>query len=141
MSDFVLDASVALSWFVDSPVPVAAREVRELLVKGQTALTPALWIYEMSNGLVSAERRKVLTPIEIGACCDELEILLASGIEIAAQPSRLHIRSLLQAAQVHVLTGYDASYLELAKDKKLSLATLDRSLRAAAKKAGVSLLP
>lgn len=37
------------------------------------------------------------------------------------------------------LTGYDAQYLELARRLNLPLATLDRDLRKAAKKAGVSL--
>jgi predicted nucleic acid-binding protein len=35
------------------------------------------------------------------------------------------------------LSGYDAQYLELAKRKNLPLATLDKTLRKAALKAGV----
>lgn len=36
-------------------------------------------------------------------------------------------------------TGYDAQYVELARRRNLPLATLDKDLRRAAKKAGVSI--
>jgi predicted nucleic acid-binding protein len=40
-------------------------------------------------------------------------------------------------AHEHSLSAYDAAYLELAQRKGLSLATLDRHLTGAARKAGV----
>ncbi len=141
MSDFVLDASVSLSWFVDDPVPVAAMEIRTLLVKGQSALVPALWAFEMANGLVTAERKRVLTAFDVSACCDEIEILLVDSIELVGENSRNFVRTLFTSARTHFLTAYDASYLELAVRERLPLATLDRSLQISAKGAGVPLLP
>gem|GEM_PF-1565183 len=47
----------------------------------------------------------------------------------------------LALARGYGLTSYDAAYLELAMRANLPLATLDKELRAAAKKAGVKCLP
>jgi hypothetical protein len=56
LSGFVLDASVALRWFLDHPVPVYANRVKQVFLKGIRAVVPALWHLEMSNGLVVAEK-------------------------------------------------------------------------------------
>ncbi|HKE09464.1 MAG TPA: type II toxin-antitoxin system VapC family toxin [Candidatus Acidoferrum sp.] len=141
MSDFVLDASISLSWFVDNPVPDAARDVRDLLVKGRTGLVPALWLFEMANGFLTAERRQILTSLEVSACVDELEILLAGGIEVAHYSQAAQVRDLTITGRRYSLTGYDASYFALAQKERVPLLTLDRSLQAAAKKAGLPLQP
>jgi predicted nucleic acid-binding protein len=141
VNDFVLDASVSLSWFVDDPVPVAAIEIRNLLMKGQSAIVPVLWAFEMANGLVTAGRKGVLTPADVSDCCDEIEILLAGSIDQVTDSPRNVVRVLFLSARAHSLTAYDASYLELASRRKLPLATLDRSLQISAKAAGVSLVP
>ena len=46
----------------------------------------------------------------------------------------------VELAERFALTSYDACYLELAQRRALPLATLDRDLRAAGKKLGISLL-
>ena len=140
MSNFVLDASVSLSWFVDDPVPIAAVEIRNLLVKGQNALVPALWAFEMANGLVTAERKRVLSSLDVSDCCDEIEILLTGSLELVADSPRNIVRILFASAHAHSLTAYDASYLELAMRRNLPLATLDKSLAAAAQREGVALI-
>lgn len=137
MSDFVLDASISLAWFIDDPVPALARRAKERLLKGETALVPALWLFEVGNGFVTAERRRLITSLELTACCDELEVLLSGGLEVAAQYRKSYIRDLTASAGKYSLTGYDASYLELALREGLPLVTLDRTLQAAAKKAGL----
>ena len=60
MTSFVLDASVALAWVLDNPVPVYALEVRQELFRGKRGLVPALWHLEIANGLAMAERRRDL---------------------------------------------------------------------------------
>ena len=65
MSGFVLDASVALRWFLDNPLPSYAKRVMQLVIKGQRAVVPALWHLEMSNGLAVAERRSILTSADV----------------------------------------------------------------------------
>ena len=66
MTRFVLDASVALAWFLDNPQPPNATQVRQSLLGGARAMVPALWHLEFANGLAVAERRRVLSPAEIG---------------------------------------------------------------------------
>jgi predicted nucleic acid-binding protein len=46
----------------------------------------------------------------------------------------------MSLAREHRLTAHDAAYLELAMRLRLPLATGDRGLRAAARRAGVALL-
>jgi predicted nucleic acid-binding protein len=47
----------------------------------------------------------------------------------------------MELARAQGLTLYDSAYLELAMRRSLPLATLDKQLRAAAKKTGVPCLP
>jgi predicted nucleic acid-binding protein len=135
---FVLDASVALSWFVDDPVPIDAVRSREMFLQGDRAIFPGLWLLEMANGLVMAERRGKLAADDIDKACQQLEVMLAQGIEVFTEwPGP---RESIRYARVHKLTAYDAAYLELARRERLALATLDRNLRSAAQSAGVSLI-
>jgi predicted nucleic acid-binding protein len=50
------------------------------------------------------------------------------------------VREALATARGFQLSAYDAVYLELARDEAIALATLDKSLRSAATKAGVELV-
>ena len=139
MKRFVLDASVALGWFIDSPVPPYAVRVKQTLVHGARAVVPALWHLEMANGLVVAERRGILTATEASRCLTNLELLLAQSIETSSGFSTM--RQALTTSRAFQLSAYDAVYLDTARGEELPLATLDKSLRAAAESAGVELLP
>jgi predicted nucleic acid-binding protein len=138
VSDFVLDACVALAWVLDQPVPAYALEVREELRKGKRGLVPMLWHLEIANGLAMAERRKDLSSADVDAALREMELTARSGLD--TDPSPISMGEALSGARGHQLTAYDAVYLELAKRQSLPLATLERSLESAAKKAGVPLL-
>jgi predicted nucleic acid-binding protein len=139
LNRFVLDASVALGWFVDSPVPPYAIPVKQALLQGNRAIVPALWHLEMANGLVVAERRRILTATEANRCLNNLELLLAQAIETSSSLSTM--RQALTTGRDFGLSAYDAVYLDTARGEKLPLATLDKDLRAAAVSAGVELLP
>ena len=136
MNRFVLDASVALAWLMDDPVPVYALNVRRSL-RNARPLVPALWICEVANALAVAERHGNLTAEQVGSCMTLVEELLAEVIETSA--SVVTFRQLLTAARSLRLTAYDAVYLETARSEGVPLATLDRALRAAAPRAGVEL--
>ena len=138
MNEFVLDASVALSWYVDSPVHPYAGLVREALQqRGATAIAPALWSLEMANGLQMADRRGTLTSDEVGRGLQQLELLTRSVIELEMQ--WISIREAFVAARSFRLSAYDAMYLDLARRKGLPLASLDKELAAAAQKLGVAI--
>jgi predicted nucleic acid-binding protein len=138
LSSVVLDASVALRWFLDNPLPPYAKRVMQLVIKGQRAIVPALWHLEMSNGLAVAERRSILTSADVEHALLHLEQLLAHAIE--TDNALISIRQCLSTARAFQLSAYDAVYLDLARREKLPLASLDERLRSAAKPAGVPLV-
>ena len=138
MTGFVLDASVALRWFLDHPVPAYANRVKQFFLKGVRAVVPALWHLEMSNGLVVAERRSILTPADVDQAVIDIEQLVAHAVDIDSDV--VPARQGLTTARTFQLSAYDAVYLDLARRKRLPLATLDDKLRAAAARSGVELL-
>jgi predicted nucleic acid-binding protein len=135
---FVLDASVALAWFIDPTVAPLARRVQQSLLRGDRATVPHLWRSEVANGFVMAQKRGILTTIQNAQAFSELDILLAQSIDDVGYD--FSIQRVVTSAQSFAVTAYDATYLETARELKLPLATLDRDLAAAAGKAGVSLI-
>jgi predicted nucleic acid-binding protein len=137
LNGFVLDASVALRWFLDHPMPPFANRVKQHLLKGARAVVPALWHLEMSNGLVVAQRRSILTAADVDQAVIDLEQFVAQAVD--TETGVVSARQSL-GARAFQLSAYDAVYLDLARSQRLMLATLDDRLRAAATQAGVSLL-
>jgi predicted nucleic acid-binding protein len=133
-----LDASVALSWFIDIPVDSYAVQVRDQIRAGKRGIAPQLWLLEFANGILVAERRKIVNATVADESIDEMQRLRLASIEVEA--GSLLVEKVLALARTLQLTAYDAAYLELALREALPLATLDNRLRAAAGKAGVSLL-
>ncbi len=135
MIRFVLDASVALAWFVDNPVAAYATRVRKSLARDARGVVPGLWHLEMANGFAVAERRGVLTSANSTAGITAIEQLLTQSIESSAE--FIPLRQLLTTARAFQLSAYDAVYLDTARRERLPIATLDRRLLAAAEQAGV----
>lgn len=138
MTGFVLDASVALRWFLDHPTPPYANRVKQFFLKGVRAVVPALWHLEMSNGLAVAERRSILTAADVDQAVIDIEQIAAASMDIDG--SIVSARQALATARAFQLSAYDAVYLDLARRERLPLATLDDRLRAAAPRAAVQLL-
>ncbi len=134
----MLDASIALRWFLSSPVPAYARRVRQLVLGGAQAVVPALWHLEMANALAIAERRGIMTAADADQSLTDIEQLLGQAIE--TDPALVSVRQALTGARTFRLSGYDAVYLDVARRERLPLATLDGALRAAAGRAGVALV-
>lgn len=129
---FVLDASVVGCWVLPDETHATADRAEQAIAE-DTAIVPALWWFEVRNLLLVNERRGRLSEAQTDAA---LQALSAFDIEVDRAPSE---SSLLSLSRAHALTVYDASYLELARRQRISLATLDRRLRAAAEAAGVAL--
>jgi predicted nucleic acid-binding protein len=133
---FVLDASFTMSWaFVDEATPLAVRALESL--KTVHAVTPALWPFEVTNALLTAERRGRIT---VAQQADFLERLRLLPITIEHRPAVWLGQQILSLARAHRLSAYDAAYLELAIRYGLPLATIDEDLKAAARTIGVLLL-
>ena len=138
MKRFVLDASVALRWFLDRSIPPYATRVKQLLMNGAQALVPALWHLEMANALAIAGRRQVLHTAEVDRALRDIEQLLILGID--TDSSLVSVRQACTSARSFQLSAYDATYLTLAARDGLPLATLDDALRTAARHAGVEIV-
>lgn len=134
--NFVLDASVALSWCFEDEGGSYAADVLEALDQGE-AVVPGLWLLEIANGLLVAERKG-----RIGAPDAHEARRLLSALPIAVDPvarrRSFDVTPLL--ARSHGLSAYDAAYLEVALRYGVPLATLDGPLRAAAEEEGIELL-
>ena len=138
MNRFVLDASIALAWFLDKPVPAYAVQVRQDLIAGMRAVVPALWHLEMANGLAIAERRKILSSADVIQGLANIEKFNGQAVDTITDI--VSVRQALVTARRFQLSAYDSVYLDLARDEALPLATLDKSLRSAANQAGVALI-
>ncbi len=132
---FVADASITMTWcFEDGATEATEALLDQLQTAG--AIAPAIWLLEVVNILLVAERRQRITESQRAQY-----IQLLSNLPITVeQPSRAVIfGAVLTLAREHRLSAYDAAYLELAMRVGLPLATLDARLRAAATEAGVTL--
>jgi predicted nucleic acid-binding protein len=135
---FVLDASIALAWFIDRPIAPYARRVQQWLLRGDRAVVPSVWRLEVANGLVVAERRGLHTPSDIAFALQNFETVLTQSVEESSHP--IPMRRVVVTAGQFRLTAYDAEYLDTARLQNLPLATLDRQLEAAAVQAGVPIV-
>jgi len=135
---FVLDASVAVAWVAGMPIEPYAAAVQTHVANGWRAIVPSLWQVEVANALLMVERRGTLTGADVDRGLLDLESFLASRAEVDQTP--VAMRQAANLARTFQLTVYDAAYLELAKRESVPLATLDKGLRTAAVKAGVTLL-
>lgn len=135
MSDFVLDASLALRWFLEDETDRQYSLAVLASLAENNALVPVLWFYEIGNGLLMAHRRKRIARGQLEGFLSRLKAL---PIEAAAHDPTEALE-LPALAQTHGLTNYDAAYLALAMRRNLPLATTDRELRRAAASAGVAI--
>ena len=127
----VIDANIAIDWFLNEPSKTAELALDAVAADG--AIVPQLWRWEVQDVLRRLELAGRLTkPIDFIraelrelpiAVDDELTSLFGDEATIAAR---------------YNLTVYDAAYLELALRLRAPLATTDKALAAAAKAAKVS---
>ncbi len=138
MIKFVLDNSVAMRWLL-STRKKADQSYANKVLQGMVdceALVPHLWHLEATNVLLSAEKRGELSIGDVERFVSQLEKLPIQVDPLTAQQASGRILSL---ARSYRLSSYDASYLELVIREGLPLATLDKNLLKAAKKAEVPL--
>jgi predicted nucleic acid-binding protein len=137
LSRFVVDASVALCWYFPKQKTAYTEAVFDRLAGGDEALVPALWPFEMVNSLVVAARQKAITLVQLDSFIADLKDLPVS-IDLGGVGRSYS--SIVRLCRQHQLSSYDAAYLDLALVEGVSIATLDKNLRAAASNAGVELL-
>lgn len=130
----VVDASVALAWALPDESGAYADAVLTI-VERDGMRVPELWAREVANGLVVAYLRKRITSADERAFLTALSHL---SIDVEEAVSALSvIRDGTAAAMRYGLTAYDAAYVDLALRERVTLATLDKTMRKAAEQWGV----
>ena len=130
----VLDCSVAVAWYLEGEGTDFTDGLLHAIPKLEIWV-PALWNLEFCNALLAAERRRRISAFERAQIVGQ-----ASLHSLNVDP---HLMSLRQADEIsgqYNLTPYDAAYFELARRRKLPLATLDAALVKAARAAKLPLL-
>lgn len=137
MSDFVLDASVSLAWYLPatSAQDAYAGKVMTLIRNGAIPAVPSLWIHEMGARLIKAQRSKLITLAALNKSVSELEAIPYDTHHIAYS-----VGMLVKAAKGYHLQGYDAVYFDLAKRLGIPIASVDRGIRSACKRFALPLL-
>ena len=136
MSQWVVDASLTLQWYLkDEEDRDYGLAVLAGLRENETVV-PFLWVYEVSNALVMAHRRKRLAVAAISEILDNLRALPI----MIDRPEPESVMKLPSLALEQELTVYDAAYLELALRLRLPIATKDKALKRAMANSGVTMV-
>lgn len=129
----VVDASIAAAWcFPDERADAAERVLDELPRLG--GVVPAVFRYEICNVLIVNERRG-----RIDQAGSARFLMRLRDLRLAHDDAHDE-ETVMSLARGHVLSVYDAAYLETALRRGDSLATLDRSLASAATAEGVAFI-
>jgi predicted nucleic acid-binding protein len=136
VTEFVLDASIALAWCFEDEATAATRRLVERLAT-EAASVPAIWPLEVANALTIAERRRRISRADSTEFIARLENLVILVDEETAARALIGV---LDIARQQRLTAYDAAYLELAMRLGVPLASKDAQLCDAAERVGVMVL-
>jgi predicted nucleic acid-binding protein len=133
----VVDASIAAAWLLAEKNFSPTNDLLDLLSR-ESLLVPPHWPTEVGNAIRRAVRmRRVLT--------EDVELLVATlkslDISVTTPPAISEVGGLVHFALDNNLSVYDAAYVRLAAARQMPLATLDTTMKAAARKIGVATLP
>jgi predicted nucleic acid-binding protein len=125
VSDLVIDASVAVKWFVSEE---ASDKADEVSASHHTLLAPRLIMVEVANALARKAMQKLITPIEAAEYVRTLPQFLAGLLDVEDL-----IEPALQNACNHMHPIYDFVYLEAARRRSTRMLTADQKFLARVK--------
>lgn len=120
MTRVVVDASVAVKWFVPEELSI---EARRLLAPEYELLAPDLLWAELGNVLWKKHRRRELDQRTAARLLGDF-----SRVPIKLHPSQRWTGAALDLAIRHGVTVYDGLYLAVAAGNECRLMTADRRL-------------
>jgi len=123
----VVDASIALKWFIDEEDSEKAFDLlEEWKTQGTLMLAPVLIVYEITNILYQNVRKGNILKDE---AAKSLRRLLITGMKFdSGQYSTIGVRAIELAQQYTLKASYDAYYLALAEHEECELWTADTRL-------------
>jgi predicted nucleic acid-binding protein len=130
---WVLDASIAVKWFVpdgDANDAVAERVLRDLSSHPSRYIVPELFIHEMLA--VLCKRFKQVSDAQRA-----MDRLTRLGLRRMRADERI-MRTAIRLAYQYKLSGYDATYAALAVELPATWLTLDAEAHRRAAAAGIS---
>jgi predicted nucleic acid-binding protein len=132
----VLDVSAVGGWCFEDERTAASEALLARLPDCELCV-PGLFLWELANVLLMAERRSRITAADRSSF---LALITALDLRLDPADPTVIWHDVLNLAERHQLTAYDAAYLELAMRWGLPLASRDAALGAAARAAGLDLL-
>ncbi|MBI5115353.1 type II toxin-antitoxin system VapC family toxin [Candidatus Poribacteria bacterium] len=131
MKSIVIDASVALKWYLsDEEHGAKALDILESHVTERISLhAPALLEFEVANGLAIAKRRARVGDNDV---LKAIEGFVALGI--ALHPLSPLFQKVLDYTERLNISAYDAAYVALAEALQIQLVTADKRLFDSARK-------
>ncbi len=134
---FILDCSIAVSWCFEDEATTESDALLDRL-RDYGAIVPVLWMQEIANVMVMAERRRRITRTQMA---NNLELLAALPISIEEIAGTRIFGAIAELARTEKLSVYDATYLDIAMRLNLPLATHDKGLIRACRTVGTEHLP
>lgn len=128
---YVLDASTALSFVLDDEREESTAWMLSTL-RHASVVVPAIWRYEVANGLINAVRRKRLDEPGLEQA---LQLLDRLDIEPDQEPPTMS--ETVRFAREHRLTADGALYVLLAHREGVGLITRDEDMTRAARALGM----
>ena len=132
---FVLDASIAVKWFIadgDAGDAAAERILRDVALRPAKYVVPELFMYELLSVLCRRFR-------QVGDAQRAIARLGRIGLRRVRIDERL-ARTAVRLAYRHRLTGYDAAYAALATELSATWLTLDEKVHQRLESLGISRL-
>lgn len=121
-SKVVIDASVALAFLLPDEREIKIDALFKALAEGEIEIfIPALFYFEIANGLRSAVVRKRISSKLAGK-------LLKNLVKLKLGEKKTDWIETFQIALSENISFYDASYLALARKEKIPLLSLDKLL-------------
>ena len=121
MAEQVIDASVAIKWYVPEP---GSAQAAPILTSGVRLLAPDLIVAEIGNVLWRKIVRGELTPRE----AEQIADAFVSACPLEIVPSGGLVRSALSIAEQYGRSVYDSLYVALAVRENCQVVTADERL-------------
>lgn len=118
----LIDASVAVKWFVNEEHRDLALKLRSMHVSGNVVLiAPDLLVYEVANAL------RYNPYLDLDDVERALESLFKLHVELHS-PTADSMANIARKAKKYEITVYDAAYLSLAEREACRMVTADKKL-------------